>query len=378
MAACGGSDGSIDTTDCSATCANGFVSFWEACSTTVMANAKNRHTEGLPSFYNTCRAKQLELTGFAHRGECSDDNYETRKAEMNSVCCRGSDDCHASDNSGLPHSCSLECAVIFSEFYEDCVHEIGEELSRDGARDFDHFYRSCIDEADPGAMLDMLNDMSADGCLIDENGAASSAPHLEGGQVWVGNYLCAQGDTDLQLEITEVDEDGTVMAVFDFDHTAEQGGRACSGRYTVSGTLVADGSLQLEPEEAGSSTTGWLENPCGYVSVGLSGALALQTSGELTYSGTIENPSCGAFLVSLPSSGTNGGHLECPQSDAGWQLGPSMCYVKHDEGMELEAAAEFCRGLDPRAVVAKVPTMDDLRFLTAQIPDDTAYLLGAT
>ena len=144
MAACGGSDGSIDTTDCSAVCANGFVSFWEACSTTVMANAKNRHTEGLPSFYNTCRAKQLELTGFAHRGECSDDNYETRKAEMNSVCCRGSDDCHASDNSGLPHSCSLECAVIFSEFYEDCVHEIGEELSRDGARDFDHFYRSCV------------------------------------------------------------------------------------------------------------------------------------------------------------------------------------------------------------------------------------------
>ena len=110
-------------------------------------------------------------------------------------------------------------------------------------------------------MLDMLNDMSADGCLIDENGAASSAPHLEGGQVWVGNYLCGQGDTDLQLEITEVDEDGTVMAVFDFDHTAEQGGRACSGRYTVSGILGADGSLQLEPEEAGSSTAGWLENP---------------------------------------------------------------------------------------------------------------------
>ena len=74
--------------------------------------------------------------------------------------------------------------------------------------------------------------------------------------------------------------------------------------------------------------------------------------------------------------------------------------------MELADAITFCAGLDPRAgksssphspspnphlilifctsspglatVVAKVPTLDDLRFLTAQIPDDTPYLLGAT
>ena len=26
------------------------------------------------------------------------------------------------------------------------------------------------------------------------------------------------GDTDLQLEITEIDSDGTVVAVYDFDH----------------------------------------------------------------------------------------------------------------------------------------------------------------
>lgn len=94
-----------------------------------MADAKNRHTEGLPAFYTTCQAVQLEATGFAHRGECSDDNYNTRKQEMTSVCCRDPNACHAGDTSGLPHSCSLECAVIYSEFYEDCVHEIGGKTS---------------------------------------------------------------------------------------------------------------------------------------------------------------------------------------------------------------------------------------------------------
>ena len=373
MTACSAADGTINTGHCPVDCANGFVNFWEACSSTVMADAKNRDTEGLPAFYDTCRAVQLEQTGFAHRGWCSDDNYQIRKSEMTSVCCRDADACHDGDTSGLPHQCSLECAVIFSEFYEDCVHEIGEENTRDGLRDYDHFYRMCIDEAPVANMLDLLYDLSEDGCLIDEGSAASSTPHIESGQVWVGSYLCAQGDTDLQLEITEVDADGTVQAVFDFDHNGD-----CSGRYTVSGQLQADGSLVLEPEQAGSATAGWLENPCGYVSVGLDGAVALQSSGEMTYSGTIENPGCGAFLVTMPSSGNTAGHMECPQSDAGWMLGPTMCYVKHEEAMELEAAIEFCRGLDPRAVVAKVPTLDDLRFLTAQIPDDTPYLLGAT
>ena len=159
--------------------------------------------------------------------------------------------------------------------------------------------------------------------MINEGGAQSSAPHIEGGQVWIGSYLCGQGDTDLQLEITEVDADGTVAAVFDFDHN-EDPANVCSGRYTVSGMLGADGSLQFEPEQAGSGTVGWLENPCGYVSVGLMGTVALQPSGELTYAGTIENAACGAFMATLPASGNSAGHLECPQSDAGWMLGPTM------------------------------------------------------
>ena len=107
--------------------------------------------------------------------------------------------------------------------------------------------RTCIDEADPATLLSVLSALNTQGCMVDENLASTSAAHIEGGQVWVGSYLCSQGDTDLQLEITEVDSDGNVAAVFDckcssfvgfstslnrsfcpVDHTAEEaGGRSC-------------------------------------------------------------------------------------------------------------------------------------------------------
>ena len=100
IATCGDASGNIDVTSCPADCANGFLrcdfshffslssfpqfshvfprflptfsltfftcSFWDACANTVMADAKNRHTEGLPAFYTACQAVQLEATGFAH------------------------------------------------------------------------------------------------------------------------------------------------------------------------------------------------------------------------------------------------------------------------------------------------------------------------
>jgi hypothetical protein len=59
-------------------------------------------------------------------------------------------------------------------------------------------------------------------------------------------------------------------------------------------------------------------------------------------------------------------------------MGPTTCYVMNEEKMELAAAASYCAGLAPNAVVAKVPTMDDLMFLVGKIDDDTPYLIGAT
>ena len=160
-------------------------------------------------------------------------------------------------------------------------------------------------------------------------GAESSVPHLESGQVWTGHYLCEQGDTNLQLEITEVDEDFLVQAIFDFDF--EHNG--CSGRYTVSGMLQADGSLVLEPEQIGSETVGWLENrnsfsrsdnPCHYVSVGMVGAVTVQSSGEMIYSGTIDDGSygwCEDFMVSHGDQPPPGARCEAPVAPAHAALG---------------------------------------------------------
>ena len=146
------------------------------------------------------------------------------------------------------------------------------------------------------------------------------------------------------------------------------------------------GSLTLTPPgTVGSTTEGWIENTCGYGTVELVGKVitvhsqsmrqtqtALQhvgpnhlglrlsnqvtahPSGELTYSGQITNAGCGAFLVSLPSDTADHNHLECPHGDAGWEMGPTTCYTKHETVMTLADAATFCAGLAPGAVVAKV------------------------
>ena len=102
-----------------------FNPFWAACSTAIMGGASNLGVEGYASFSETCQSTALIATGFAHRGVCDDSNYDVREADMLSVCCVDREACHPKDHSGLPARCSLECAVIFSEFYEDCVHEIG-------------------------------------------------------------------------------------------------------------------------------------------------------------------------------------------------------------------------------------------------------------
>jgi hypothetical protein len=47
------------------------------------------------------------------------------------------------------------------------------------------------------------------------------------------------------------------------------------------------------------------------------GKITTQASGELTYTGTITNPACGAFLVALPPDTADHNHLECPQGNAG-------------------------------------------------------------
>ena len=109
----------------------------------------------------------------------------------------------------------------------------------------------------------------------------------------------------------------------------------------------------------------------------MSGTVSTAANGDLVYQGTIDFSGCDTFLVTLPSEAPA---LFCPNTDAGWILGSTMCYTRNEESMSLEAAEAYCRGLDRLAHVAIVPTLDDLNFLTVIIEQTGyhSYALGAT
>jgi len=104
------------------------------------------------------------------------------------------------------------------------------------------------------------------------------------GQSWFGHYACAQGETDLVINIASVDSSGMVGAIFTFDHipTNAHGAYTMDGRYDV-----RTHSISFSPSE-------WVERPPKYMMVGLTGTVTRRS-----FSGKIDHPSCGAFSVSL-------------------------------------------------------------------------------
>jgi hypothetical protein len=103
------------------------------------------------------------------------------------------------------------------------------------------------------------------------------------GQSWTGTYTCAQGDTELTIEITKVDA-LRVSAIFEFLHDAS----GASGSYELEGAFEPVARrLSLRPGK-------WVKQPKGYASVGLTGTVA----GDL-YQGNIDYSGCGAFSVRL-------------------------------------------------------------------------------
>jgi hypothetical protein len=103
---------------------------------------------------------------------------------------------------------------------------------------------------------------------------------INAGENWIGRYRCAQGTTEVDLRIDAVNG-SQIDATFIFAH----GPSGAAGSYKMRGTLGPDGSLTLAPGE-------WVARPPNYVSVGMSGNIHGKT-----YSGRIDNASCGAFNV---------------------------------------------------------------------------------
>lgn len=100
-----------------------------------------------------------------------------------------------------------------------------------------------------------------------------------------GQYRCAQGWTQLELELRF--SGATVDATFNFHHDPTQ----VRGSYRLRGTRASSGEIVLVPQ-------GWIRQPPGYIMVGMRGRIG----GDGVFRGTITHPSCGEFVVA-PSSG---------------------------------------------------------------------------
>ena len=106
---------------------------------------------------------------------------------------------------------------------------------------------------------------------------------LTGHQVFVGSYVCSQGDTDMSLTVLEV-SGSKVRAIFAFDYAPSQS----AGKYVLTGTFDEKSrELQLTPDKA-------IQMPAGWVMVGLRATFDGRTlDGQMLYGG------CGEIHASL-------------------------------------------------------------------------------
>jgi hypothetical protein len=104
------------------------------------------------------------------------------------------------------------------------------------------------------------------------------------GDVWSGMYYCPQGNTEVDLEIQEVNGHD-VSAIFSFRHAPT----ATSGHFELSGTYQVSGKrLKLEAGD-------WVGiQPVGYTAVDLEGNV---DASNVVFTGRVLSPGCGPFSV---------------------------------------------------------------------------------
>ena len=102
---------------------------------------------------------------------------------------------------------------------------------------------------------------------------------------WRGSYVCAQGLTALELELTG-QADGRVEGTFAFSEHPDNPG-VPSGSYRVHGRMSASGILTLRTGE-------WIVHPQDYFTVAMVGRVELAPD---RFYGFIDGAGCDTFLV---------------------------------------------------------------------------------
>jgi hypothetical protein len=107
-----------------------------------------------------------------------------------------------------------------------------------------------------------------------------------------GHYVCAQGRTELTLVIEDL-QGNDVSAIFEFDYPGGGGNHTpASGSFRMHGAFDArTRALRLDGDR-------WIEQPDGYVMVGLVGTVS--KSG--TIDGTVKGPGCSTFYLDAPAA----------------------------------------------------------------------------
>ena len=119
---------------------------------------------------------------------------------------------------------------------------------------------------------------------------ASSAGAFVRGDRLSGHYMCSQGRTELTLVVEDVEGDD-VTAIFEFDYPGGGGNSTPAG-----GSFRMHGSFDARSRALRLDGDRWMEQPDGYVMVGLVGIVS--TSGSI--SGTVKGPGCTSFYLAGP------------------------------------------------------------------------------
>ncbi|MFO0659501.1 MAG: hypothetical protein U0165_06695 [Polyangiaceae bacterium] len=107
------------------------------------------------------------------------------------------------------------------------------------------------------------------------------------GSHYIGTYVCSQGETDADLEIERVSDDGdqiVVDLIFHFKHDAK----------SIVGAIRMHGAYDRSTNEIRLSPTEWVQQPPGYIGVAV--VATLSANGGII-DGRMDHPSCGSIRV---------------------------------------------------------------------------------
>jgi len=123
---------------------------------------------------------------------------------------------------------------------------------------------------------------------VDSPDAGTQDAHFRKGDHWVGTYICAQGLTNLDLQIVAASDGIISDAIFNFEDT----------RHGTSGAFHMTGTHDFATHEATFVPGEWIRQPPNFVTVGMKG-----TVHGATFAGDITMRGCTSFSITRVASG---------------------------------------------------------------------------